>query len=49
MKCSGFEKIYDIWDNKENDTFGVVFIIKKEEVDEFCNLCQLISGEELSC
>ena len=49
MKCSGFEKIYDIWDNKEDDIFGVIFIIKKEEVEEFCNLCELISGEELSC
>lgn len=49
MKCSGFKKIYDIWNNKKDDTFGVVFIIKKEEVEEFCNLCELISGEELSC
>ena len=49
LKCPGFEKMRKVWHNVIDSYDQFFFIIKLDEVDEFCEMCQLISGEDLIC
>lgn len=46
--CQSFEKIRTIWHNSIENDIGVSFIIGFDEVEDFCNICELVCGEELS-
>ncbi len=49
LYCSAFEKIRMIWHNSIENDDDFSFIIKDVEVEDFCNMCQLMCGEELIC
>lgn len=44
----GFEKIRTIWQNTTEDEDTFTFIIKADEAEDFCNMCELICGDDLS-
>lgn len=48
LLCPAFEKIKELWKNTEDRYSNFTFVIKDDEVDDFCTLCEFVCGESLS-
>ena len=48
LLCPAFEKMKTLWHNTEDHDSTFTFVIKDDEVDEFCAMCEIVCGEELS-
>ena len=48
LSCPVFEKMRTLWKNSTEDKDSFTFIIKADEIEDFCSMCELVCGEELS-
>ncbi len=48
LSCPVFEKMRTLWKNSTEDEDSFTFIIKADEIEDFCSMCELVCGDELS-
>lgn len=48
LLCPAFEKMKILWHKTEDYDSAFTFVIKDDEVDEFCAMCEIVCGEDLS-
>lgn len=48
LLCPAFEKMRTLWENIEETDGNFTFVIKDEEVDAFCDVCEFVCGDDIS-